>query len=85
MGNFRFDGMMSGTGGSGETRCRICERTGHAHPQCTAVVTLVDALNPPLHIYFDAGLLPPRHHYTDSSRVLASTEIASLPHATMDR
>ena len=64
--------------GSGETRCRICERIGHAHPQCTAVVTLVDAPNPPLHVYFDAGL-PPRYHYTDYSRVLTSTALASLP------
>ena len=79
MGNFRFDGMMAGTGGSGETRCRIRERTGHAHPQCTAVVTLVDAPNPPLHVYFDAGLLPPLYHYTDYSRVFISTPMASLP------
>ena len=59
--------------GSGETRCRICERIGHAHPQCTLVVTLVAAPNSPLHVYFDAGLLPPRYHYTDYSRVLTST------------
>ena len=64
--------------GSGETRCRICARIGHDHPQCTPVVTLVHAPNPPLHVYFDAGLLPPRYHYTDYSRVLTSTALASL-------
>ena len=65
--------------GSGETRCRVCERIGHAHPQCTAVVTLVDAPNPPLHVYFDAGLLPPSYRYTDYSWVHTSTALASLP------
>ena len=45
-----------------------CGRTGHAHPQCTAVVILVDA-----------GKLPPHYHYTDYSRVLTSTALASLP------
>ena len=37
--------------GSGETRCGICQRIGHAHPRFTAVVTLVDAPNPPLYVY----------------------------------
>ena len=64
--------------GSGETRCGISERIGHAHSQCTAVVILVAAPNPPLPVYFDAGLLPPRYHYTDYSRVLTSTALASL-------
>ena len=62
-----------------QPRCGRCEGTGHAHPQCTAVVTLVDAPNPPLHVYFDAGLLPPLYHYTDYSRVFISTPMASLP------
>ena len=35
--------------------------------------------NPPLHVYFDAGLLPSRYHYTDYSRVITSTALASLP------
>ena len=48
--------------GAGQMRCRICERTGHAGPQYTVVVTLNDAPNPPLHRYFDAGLLPARYH-----------------------
>ena len=56
--------------GSGETRCGISERIGHAHSQCTAVVILVAAPNPPLPVYFDAGLLPPHYHCTDNSRVL---------------
>ena len=43
------------------------------------MVTLSDAPNPPLHLYFDAGLLPPRYHYTDYSRVFTSAELAYLP------
>ena len=62
-----------------QQRCRICEQTEHADPQYTAVVHLKDAPDPPLHCYFDAGLLSPRCHYTDYSRVLTSTALASLP------
>ena len=79
MDNFLFDGMMAGTGGSGKTRCRICEGIEHAHPQCIAEVTLADASNPPFYVYFGAGLLPPHYYYTDYSRVVTSAEIASLP------
>ena len=43
------------------------------------VVTLVDDPNPPLNVYFDAGLLSPLHYYTDNSWVLTSTALASLP------
>ena len=63
----------------GQMRCRICERTGHADPQCTAVDTLKDVPNPPLYRYFDAGLLPTRYDYPDYSRVLTSTALASKP------
>ena len=31
------------------------------------VVTLVDDPNPPLNVYFDAGLLSPLFYYTDNS------------------
>ena len=39
----------------------------------------MDAAAPPIHAYFDAGMLPPGYHYIDYSRVLTSAELASLP------
>ena len=62
-----------------QPRCRRRERTEHGHPQCTAVVTPACAPNPPLRVCFDDRLLPPLYHYTDYSRVLTSTVLASLP------
>ena len=53
----------------------MCERIGRAHPQCTAVVTRYTTPSPPLHVYFDVGLLPPRYHYTDYSRVFTKHRV----------
>ena len=64
--------------GSGETRRRIRERIGHVHPPLNTVVALVDAHNPTFPVLFDADLLPPSYHYTDYSRVLTITALASL-------
>ena len=63
---------------TGVLRCTRCQAYAHALAQCRAVVQHRQDPNPPLHIYFDAGKLPPSYHYVDYSYVLTSTALDSL-------